>query len=135
MNHRLAEFFRFANVSLFATVVDYGIGYLLTQPGLTSLVVATGVGHISGMIVGFVLNKFWVFRDKSTTETTSQLIRYVVVSLGNGLLNTLGVWGLNHLGVDNYWVVRILVGSTVFVFYSYVFTRLFVFMRKSRPVV
>ncbi|WP_192579039.1 GtrA family protein [Fibrisoma limi] len=135
MKRRLAEFFRFANVSLLATVVDYGIGYLLTHTGLTSIVVATGIGHLSGMIVGFFLNKYWVFRDTSSRETTTQLVRYVVVSLGNGLLNTLGVWGLNQLGVDNYWVVRILVGTTVFVFYSYVFTRAFVFMRKSRPVV
>lgn len=135
MKTKLAQFLRFARVSLLATAVDFGAGYALIQTGLTGIVVATALGSIAGIVVGFVLNKFWVFKDKTSAGTTGQFVRYVLVSLGNTALNALGVWALTEAGLTNYWLIRVIVGTTVFAFYSYVLTRAFVFSRsKSRPV-
>lgn len=132
---KLTQFFRFARTSLLATLIDFLIGYCLTTAALTSLIVATLIGSVVSIIIGFYLNKFWVFRDERTTQTATQFIRYAAVAAGNTALNTGGVWLMVSLGMSNYWLIRVLVGTTVFVFYSYVVTKAFVFARpKPLPV-
>jgi len=124
---KFAQFFRFARVSLLATAVDFGAGYGLIQTGLSTLVWATVLGSFAGIVVGFVLNKFWVFKADDSTQTATQFIKYVVTSLGNTILNTLAVWLLENAGLENYWLIRVIAGTVVFVGYSYVVNKLFVF--------
>lgn len=131
MKNKLAELFRFARVSLLATIVDFGVGYVLTQTELTDIVIATVLGSIGGIVVGFILNKYWVFQDKSNDQTNLQFMRYVAVSLGNTVLNAVGVWSLEQAGLTNYWLIRVIAGTTVFIFYSYLITKAFVFARSN----
>ena len=133
VKNKLTQFFRFARTSLLATLIDFLIGYGLTAAALTSLIVATIIGSVVSIVFGFYLNKFWVFRDKRSAETTTQFVRYAAVAAGNTALNTAGVWAMVAVGMTNYWLIRVLVGTAVFVFYSYVVTKAFVFA-SPRPL-
>ena len=126
MSRKFTPFFRFVRVSLLATALDFGLGFWLAGNGLATLVWATVWGTLLGVAVGFILNKLWTFHDKSP-ETASQFMRYTLVAFGNLGLNALGVGLLERAGLESYWLIRIIVGTAVFVGYSYVVTKAFVF--------
>jgi putative flippase GtrA len=116
-------------VSLLATAADMATGYALTENGWSSYAFATLVGNAVGMVVGFLLSKYWAFR--STGAAGTELMKYGLVSAGNSLLNVAGVFGLTAFVALDYLTVRAIVGSIVFVFYTYLLNDKFVFKKNT----
>ncbi|MEA5139717.1 GtrA family protein [Arcicella rigui] len=131
MNESLKPFFRFVPVSGLATFVDFGTSYLVLHYLSMSYGLSTVLGNITGGIVGFVLSRLWVFQDSQSEKSHTQLIKYILVSAGNSLMNTVGVIALSEFISANYLIIRALVGTFVFVVYSYGLNRWFVFNAKS----
>lgn len=131
MNDSLKPFFRFVPVSGLATVVDFGTSYLVLHYLSLSYGLSTVLGNITGGIVGFVLSRLWVFQDSQSEKSHRQLIKYILVSAGNSLMNTVGVIALSKIISADYLIIRALVGTFVFVVYSYGLNRWFVFNAKS----
>lgn len=131
MNDSLKPFFRFVPVSGLATVVDFGTSYLVLHYLSLSYGLSTVLGNITGGIVGFVLSRLWVFQDSQSEKSHTQLIKYILVSAGNSLMNTVGVIALSKIISADYLIIRALVGTFVFIVYSYGLNRWFVFNAKS----
>ena len=131
MSNFFKPFFRFIPVSVLATSIDFGAAYLVFNFSNFSNVGATVFGNFLGGIVGFGLSRFWVFQDSKTENNHWQLIKYIFVTAGNSLMNTLGVLGLSKVITTDYLIIRALVGTFVFVVYSYGLNRWFVFNAKS----
>lgn len=131
MNDSLKPFFRFVPVSGLATVVDFGTSYLVLHYLSLSYGLSTVLGNITGGIVGFVLSRLWVFQDSQSEKSHRQLIKYILVSAGNSLMNTVGVIALSKIISADYLIIRALVGTFVFIVYSYGLNRWFVFNAKS----
>ncbi|MBB6002858.1 GtrA family protein [Arcicella rosea] len=131
MSDFFKPFIRFVPVSGLATIVDFGASYLVFNYLSFSTVWATVLGNFLGGIVGFILSRFWVFQDSKTEKSRWQLIKYILVSAGNSLMNTLGVLGLSKVITADYLITRALVGTFVFVVYSYGLNRWFVFNARN----
>lgn len=131
MTDSLKPFFRFVPVSGLATVVDFGTSYLVLHYLSLSYGLSTVLGNITGGIVGFVLSRLWVFQDSQSEKSHRQLIKYILVSAGNSLMNTVGVIALSKIISADYLIIRALVGTFVFIVYSYGLNRWFVFNAKS----
>lgn len=66
--------------------------------GLQSLyLVGTMLGFLLGLSVGFVLQKYWTFNDRSHHTVHVQMFWYILVALMNLILNTVLLAAAKHL--------------------------------------
>lgn len=131
MTDFLNSFFRFAPVSGLATAIDFAVSYFVLHYFNFSYTWATITGNVLGGVVGFILSRLWVFKEAKNQNSQWQLLRYILVSAGNSAMNTLGVLGLSKIITADYLTIRALVGTFVFVVYSYGLNKWFVFNAKS----
>jgi putative flippase GtrA len=129
---QLNSLIKFIPVSLLATAIDFWCGQFLVVHFQVSYSLSTLMGNLVGGVLGFLLSRYWVFKESSIAENTAwQILKYGLVSLGNSALNTFGVWLFTQFWTVDYLFVRALVGIIVFVVYSYSLNKWFVFTAKS----
>ncbi|MES2003942.1 MAG: GtrA family protein [Bacteroidota bacterium] len=121
----MATFIKAQAASLTATLVDFGVTFLLkmffqwTMP-------ASILGTVSGGIVNFTMNRVWVFEARDS-KIHFHAIKYVLVWIGNLLLVTGGVFVLTRYAGWEVVKAKIIVSVFVGVFYNYVLQKKFVF--------
>ena len=120
--------------SILATGVDFLVTLLLvrTMTGFFALqkddiwYLSSALGNISGGITNFLLNRNWVFQAQEA-KWHAQARRYILVWVGNLLLNVSVLFLLTHYTGMNYLVAKIVVSVGLAVFYNYVLQKRFVF--------
>jgi putative flippase GtrA len=127
MTNFFSPIFRFVPVSGLATLVDFVTSYIAVNYLNFSVFWATVFGNFWGGIFGFVLSKYWVFQDSNNQKSHWQVVKYILVSGGNSLLNSFLVSALNNVINADYLTIRTLVGTFVFIIYSYGLNRIIVF--------
>ena len=71
------------------------------------------LAFILGFIVSFLLQKFWTFKDFNGSNTHKQLIAFLIVSLVNLGINTLGMFVLvDKIGLW-YFVSQVIVTTVI----------------------
>ena len=113
-------------ISLLASAVDFGIYYLLVSVAHAPVVAGGATGTICGGVTHFIISRTWVF-DVQEKKWVGQLNRYVLVWIGNLLLNVSGLWLLTHYTRLNYLIAKIIVSVLVAVLYNYQLQKRFVF--------
>ena len=97
----------FGTVGAGGAVVDLGV--LNTLSYLTNIYSGGGIIALNSIAFGaavtnnYFLNKFWTFKDAGAT-VASGYAKFVTISLGGLLINTLGVYVLTTF-VANFWGV------------------------------
>lgn len=112
--------------SIIATGVDFGITFLLLRYALVPVVACGAIGTICGGVTHFLISRNWVFRAQEG-RWAAQLNRYVLVWIGNFLLNVSGLWMLTHYTALNGMLAKVLTAVTVAVCYNYTLQKRFVF--------
>jgi len=87
------------------------------------------IGTVSGGLVNFYINRNWVF-NASRVEVRQQIIRYMLVWLGNLLLVTLFVYLLTRFFSLNYLFSKIAVSVVMGLSYNYYMQKQFIFPVK-----
>lgn len=77
MQKLLQQFIKFGLVGCINTATSLAIYYILLFFSVKYLL-ASVLGYVSSSIVGFILNKFWVFQAKNT-KTVQETVRYYIV--------------------------------------------------------
>ena len=113
-------------ISILASIVDFGVTYLLVQKAGAPVVAGGATGTICGGVTHFMISRTWVFNAQEK-KWTGQLNRYVLVWIGNLVLNTTGLWLLNRFLGINYLIAKIATATIVAVFYNYTLQKRFVF--------
>lgn len=114
--------------SILATGVDFGITFLLLRLAGVTIVASSATGTICGGATYFLLGRSWVFNAQEE-KWLGQVNRYILVWIGNFLLNTAGVWLLTHntgLGFKDMFA-KVITAVTVAVCYNYPLQKRFVF--------
>lgn len=89
------------------------------------------ISYIFGLLVNFVLERFWVFDSKhSRRELDTVTVRYVVLSAINLGIDTAIVWGLSKVGISPY--IGQFISSGFFTVWNYIWYRLWVFARGGK---
>ncbi len=122
----MATFIKAQAASLTATLVDFGVTVLLKEVFHCWYLLASVLGTISGGIVNFSMNRSWVFQARDQ-KIHSQVIKYVLVWIGNLVLVSSGVFVFTHYLGLSYLVSKIIVSLTVGIGYNYVLQKKFVF--------
>lgn len=90
------------------------------------------ISYVFGLIVNFVLERFWVFDSHDSRKNLDKVTgRYIVLSIINLAIDTVIVWSLNKVGISPY--IGQFVSAGFFTIWNYLWYRLWVFARKSKP--
>lgn len=120
-------------VAGFATAsTDYLAFLLFYQVFPTGLFVATIIAYIAGLVVSFVLYRFWVFRQQTRQQQFgSSLVRYLVLLTFNLFLTYAILWGLEAWFGLTPLLGKFVVGFFM-TFWIYVADKLWVFTDKPK---
>ena len=112
-----------------ATTIDFSTTILLTETCSIWYGFSNAFGALMGAIVNFYISSFWAFKG-SKNKLQNQMYKYVIVSCGSLLLNTLFVILLTdsifHL---NYKVSKVFTAVLIACTYNFLLMRNFVFKK------
>lgn len=112
--------------SLIATATDFALTIFLVEVVHVLAIVAAGMGTFSGGVVNFLLGRNWVFKA-GNLSIPKQAFRYILVWVGNFLLNIAGMTIMVNIVHANYIFSKIFVSILVGVFYNYLLQGKYVF--------
>lgn len=124
----MLQFLKAQASSLTASAADFLV--TLAAVNLFGLwyLAASITGTIVGGIINFSINRHWVFAA-NTKAIKWQVLRYILVWLGNLALVTAGVYLLTNFFHLNYMLSKVLVSVTVGTSYNYIMQKQFIFSR------
>jgi len=122
----IISFLRYQVAAIIATVVDFLVLILLTEIFNVWYVESTAIGALCGAITNFIICRYWAFAN-SSNNLTNQVIKYILVSAGSLLLNTLFVYLLTDFAHINYTISKIITAIVVAIFYNFTLQKYFVF--------
>jgi putative flippase GtrA len=98
---------------------------------------ATMISNVAGWTVNFVLQRFWVFNNKSLKDHQTQVTgRYIFITLVDFVLNYFILYGLKQVHITP--AIGQFISSGFFTIWNWFWYRLWVFpqhMKKHRTVV
>jgi putative flippase GtrA len=112
--------------SVLATGVDFLVTFLLVQEAGVWYLAAGAAGTISGGITHFLVSRSWVFEARDG-KWQVQVAKYLLVWLGNLLLNVSVLFLLTHYTGMNYLLAKVIIAVGIAVFYNYVLQKRYVF--------
>lgn len=101
-NKLSAQFIRFCFVGVFATIINYGVFYLLVNFVRLDYILSSGAGFFAGVAAGFPFNRSWTFQDKAK-GLAKQMSLYMSVYIASLILSLVllkilvGYFGLDPL--------------------------------------
>ena len=122
----LRTFTRHQLASALATLLDYLCLFFMTEALLIHYTLSTAMGALVGACSNFLLNRYWAFEAQSE-NWTSQSFRYILVSSGSLLLNTIGVFLVTELLHVHYATSVVIVSLLIGVCFNYPLHKNFVY--------
>jgi putative flippase GtrA len=117
--------------------VGYGILNYLYYAAHWSLWWATLVSNVIGWTANFILQRFWVFNNKSLKGNQTQVTsRYIIITLVDFVLNYFILYGLKTVGITP--AIGQFISSAFFTVWNWVWYKYWVFpdnMKKHKTVV
>jgi putative flippase GtrA len=118
--------------SFIATVIDFGLSYLLKAFTGLGAVTCSALGTIAGGIINFLINRNWVFKDRKGNVWKEALLYFVF-----WLIYFVMVQFVVHL-FEKYTTVPFhyskLIASTIGAVFNYIMQHTFVFGKKKEIV-
>jgi putative flippase GtrA len=129
----MITFTRAQIASVLATCLDFLVTILLVQvmggphiASSTQITFCGAIGTICGGIFHFTISRIWVFRAQDQ-KWHRQAPRYVLVWIGNLILNVSVLYLLTHYTSLNYLLAKTISAIGVAVLYNYTLQKRFVF--------
>jgi putative flippase GtrA len=112
--------------SLLATCVDFLVSIFLFRIAGAPSVIAGATGTVMGGICHFLISRNWVFRAHER-KWSGQATRYLMVWIGNFLLNVSVLFLLTRYIGMNFLLAKVVVAVGIAFFYNYILKKRFVF--------
>lgn len=112
--------------ALVATGVQFSVSFLLLYVWEGYDVAANVTGVACGGITNFMINRKWVYQ-KGNDAWNWQAMKYIIVWLGNLLVNTTCFWVLRHYTAIDKHVAVVIASVITAVGYNYGMQKRFVF--------
>ena len=110
------------------SLADFIVTILLVQLFNYSYITGNAVGNVTGAIAQFILSRKWVFTAaKQKTNTSTQIIKFVVMWIGNIALSAFGVYVLTQYMNVHYLLSKVIISAIIGVSYTYLMSKKFVF--------
>jgi ribulose-phosphate 3-epimerase len=123
-NYHKITFLKFALIGGLATVINYGIFFILYKFLSVNYLLSSAVGYMSGVFVGFNLNKKFTFKYQSG-NTTLEAIKYLMIYSASLFMGLILLRLLVYLGINVLLANLLTIGFTTMT--NYFGSRYFVF--------
>ncbi|HLI83933.1 MAG TPA: GtrA family protein [Bryobacteraceae bacterium] len=90
------QFLRYAVVGGLAFAVDAGLLWALTAFAGIYYLVSAAVSFSAGLVVNYLLSRFWVFDRRSLSSTTLEFTIFTLIGIVGLGLNQLLMWGFTE---------------------------------------
>lgn len=124
----IISFLKYQTAALIATAIDFAVFFLLKDVFHIWYVYATAIGALMGAAANFILCRNWAFSAREKKLVT-QIGKYIMVSLGSLLLNTVLVYVITELFFIHENYSRVLTAILVAVTYNFTLQKYFVFKK------
>jgi putative flippase GtrA len=108
------------------SLVDFAITILLKEIFHCWYIIANLTGNIAGAITLFILSRNWAF-NADKTKVRSQLLKFILVWVGNLILSAIGVYLFTNCFSVNYIISKVITSVILGLTYNYFFQKKFVF--------
>jgi putative flippase GtrA len=108
------------------SLADFGLTILLVQVFQCWYVAGNAAGNITGAVAQFILCRNWAFNG-TKQQVPAQVIKFILMWVGNILLSALGVYLLTKHGQLHYLFSKTIVSVLLGVSYTYFVSKKFVF--------
>lgn len=127
--YKLIHLIKFCLVGGLNTLISLIIYYFLIYIGIEYML-STSVSYIVSSLVGYLLNKFWVFKFRETKQNSS-LFRYYIV-YGSALIINMGCmyFCIHIIGTSK--IIAPLLTLCVTVPYNYTLSRVWIFNEQNK---
>jgi len=112
--------------ALAGTAVDFAATIFFTELFGIIYWVSNALGAALGAVTNFLLGRYWVF-EAGDQQMTGQIFRYILVSVGSLILNTLGVFLLTEYFQLYYVWSKVIVAVLVAVTYNFILQKNYVY--------
>lgn len=112
--------------SLLASVIDFLTTILLAGVFKIMYLPASMTGIVVGGVCHFTVSRHWVFYA-TEKDRAFQIVKYVLVWVGNFVLNAAGLYLVLHYAPVNYVLAKAVVALVVGICYNYLLQKRFVF--------
>ena len=127
IRHELWTFSKAQLSAQFATMVDFGLSFLMVELCGLWYVVATSLGAVAGGIVNCCINYELVFDHTGKLKKKTVGIRYFLVWCGSIILNTGGTYLLTELSHQYFIYAKAAVALCVALLWNYQLQRNYVY--------
>ena len=86
------QFCKFGLVGTLCFCIDYGLMVLLTETGILSYFVASGVSFTFSVLVNYILSMRFVFKGKDELSKLQEMAIFLALSLVGLALNQMIMW-------------------------------------------
>ncbi len=119
--------FRFLIAGGISFATNVSILYVLTHYAGMWYLASAIISFTASILVSFVVQKYWTFKDFSRDRLAEQSFRYAFICLGNLGLNTLTIFVLVDI-VGAWYIAAAVIASIIVAISGFVFYRKFVFI-------
>lgn len=109
------------------SLADFLLTFLLVEVFNCWYITGNVAGNINGATAQFILSRNWVFKNSAKQKVSAQLIKFVLMWLGNILLSALGVYLLTQYMHVHYLLSKLIISVLLGVSYTYLLSGKFVF--------
>lgn len=113
-----------------AALTNLCIFFILVHVLSVQYLIASALAFSAGIVASFTLHKFWTFNNQDTSRVHFQFATYLVITLGNLLINTFLVYVFVDWFNILYLIAQLLAGAIIAVT-SYFIYQKFVFATEQ----
>ncbi|MBQ8180989.1 MAG: GtrA family protein [Ruminococcus sp.] len=130
------QFFRYLFVGGLATVVDWGVSYLLFRFAFNEhyAIAANSISFVAGLAVNYLISTFWIFKNSAVESKLKEFLGFAAIGLV-GLLMTMGITWLFELWLSDstsaFQILAKIVSTGAAFFWNFFARKIFLFTKKE----
>lgn len=130
------QFFRYLFVGGLATVVDWGVSYLLFRFVFNEnyAIAANSISFVAGLAVNYLISTFWIFKNSAVESKLKEFLGFAAIGLV-GLLMTMGITWLFELWLADktsaFQILAKIVSTGAAFFWNFFARKILLFTKKE----
>lgn len=130
------QFFRYLFVGGLATVVDWGVSFILFKYvfGEQYAVAANSLSFVAGLIVNYVISTFWIFSNSKVKSKVVEFLGFAAIGLV-GLFMTMGITKLFEIWLADktslFQILAKVVSTAAAFFWNFFARKVLLFSKKG----
>ena len=132
----LIQFFRYLFVGGLATVVDWGVSYILFRFAFHEqyAIAANSISFVAGLIVNYVISTFWIFKNSKVESRLVEFLGFAAIGLV-GLFMTMGITKLFEIWLADktnlYQILAKIVSTGAAFFWNFFARKILLYTKKE----